>query len=247
MLTTPRRSVQYPNTDRSDRADIALHLSYLALALDADVLFVQGTDAARGAAAHQTSGGLFWYATDTQVMWYDDGTTWHTVGSIPNNTITNVMVNSAAAIAYSKLNLAASIVNADIAAAAAIAISKLAGYPSDVSKQLNGDGSWSAPVIVANLQGGSYTLVATDTNKNIEMNVGTANNLTVPPNSSVAFPVGTTVTIGQLGAGQTTIVAGAGVTLRAYNGNLKLAGQYAIASIIKRATDEWWVGGNLVP
>jgi hypothetical protein len=34
------------------------------------------------------------------------------------------------------------IVNADVAAAAALAASKLAGYPSDVTKYLAGDGSW---------------------------------------------------------------------------------------------------------
>jgi hypothetical protein len=47
------------------------------------------------------------------------------VATINNNYITNVMVNSAAAIAYSKLNLALSIVNADVSASAAIAYSKL--------------------------------------------------------------------------------------------------------------------------
>jgi hypothetical protein len=41
------------------------------------------------------------------------------------NAITNAMVNSSAAIAYSKLNLSGSIVNADINASAAIAYSKL--------------------------------------------------------------------------------------------------------------------------
>lgn len=44
--------------------------------------------------------------------------------NIVNDTIVNADVNSAAAIAYSKLNLASSIVNADVANAAAIAISK---------------------------------------------------------------------------------------------------------------------------
>jgi microcystin-dependent protein len=50
-----------------------------------------------------------------------------------------------AAIAYAKLALAASIVNGDISPAAAIAISKLAGYPSDGTKMLAGDGTWKTP------------------------------------------------------------------------------------------------------
>jgi len=48
-----------------------------------------------------------------------------TLGIIPDNSLTNVKINSAAAIAYSKLNLTTSIVNADISASAAIAYSKL--------------------------------------------------------------------------------------------------------------------------
>jgi hypothetical protein len=57
------------------------------------------------------------YTTDT-------GTVTSTM--IADNTIVNADINSAAAIAYSKLNLSSSIVNADIANSAAIADSKLA-------------------------------------------------------------------------------------------------------------------------
>lgn len=49
-----------------------------------------------------------------------------TSDKILNDTIMNVDINSAAAIAYSKLNLATSIVNADVSTSAAIALSKLA-------------------------------------------------------------------------------------------------------------------------
>ena len=62
--------------------------------------------------------------------------------------------------------------------------------------------------------------------KIVEMNVGTANNLTVPLNSSVAFPTGTEIIISQYGAGQTTIVATGGVTLRSKSGQLKIGNQY---------------------
>lgn len=57
-----------------------------------------------------------------------DGTTITLTGqsfSIATGGITNTHINSAAAIAYSKLNLANSVVNADVAAGAAIAYSKL--------------------------------------------------------------------------------------------------------------------------
>jgi hypothetical protein len=79
VLTTTRRGISYPNPDRSDRADISLHIGNIATAADADVIFNQGTDAARVAAAHQSGGGRFWWATDTGLLWYDDGTTWRSV------------------------------------------------------------------------------------------------------------------------------------------------------------------------
>ena len=96
-----------------------------------------------------------------------------------------------------------------------------------------------------NRQTASYTLVLTDAYKMIETNNASANNVTIPPNSSVAFPVGTTIDVAQYGAGQTTIVAGSGVTLRSAGGFLKLSAQYSVASIRKVGTDEWYVYGQL--
>jgi hypothetical protein len=91
----------------------------------------------------------------------------------------------------------------------------------------------------------SYTLVLADAGKIVEMNVGSANDLTVPLDSSEAFPVGTNITILQTGAGQTTIVATGGVTINATPG-LKLRAQWSSATLIKRATDTWVAIGDLV-
>lgn len=95
-----------------------------------------------------------------------------------------------------------------------------------------------------NTQTTNYTPVLADANRLIEMNVGTANNLTVPPNSSVQFPVGTQIHILQTGAGQTTIVAGAGVTVNGTPG-LKLRAQWSYATLIERAENTWVVIGDL--
>jgi len=57
-----------------------------------------------------------------------------------------------------------------------------------------------------NLQTGtSYTLVLSDAGKIVEMNNGSANTLTIPANSSVAFPVDTRIDIIQYGAGATSV------------------------------------------
>jgi hypothetical protein len=90
MLTTSRRGVSYPNPDRSDRADIALHIGNIAAAVDVDTLFNQGTDAARLAAAHQNGGGRFWWTTDTALLWYDDGTAWRSL-TPPTTTLSGLL------------------------------------------------------------------------------------------------------------------------------------------------------------
>jgi hypothetical protein len=99
---------------------------------------------------------------------------------------------------------------------------------------------------VFNRKTASYTLVLADQNDIIEMNVATANNLTVPLNSTVAFPIGTEIAITQYGAGKTTIVATGGVTLRSAGGLLSIGAQYAMVTCVKVATDEWYVVGNLI-
>jgi hypothetical protein len=101
------------------------------------------------------------------------------------------------------------------------------------------------PVLSYNRQTASYTLVLTDYYKVIEMNVATSNNLTVPLNSSVAFPIGTQILVTQYGAGQTTIVATSGVTLRSDTSKLKISAQYCGAALLKVGTDEWYVLGAL--
>jgi len=98
---------------------------------------------------------------------------------------------------------------------------------------------------VESAQTASYTLVIGDAGKLVTMSNASANNLTVPPNSSVAFPTGTRIDVIQKGAGQTTIVAGSGVTLNSKGSALKLTGQYSGCSLIKYATNSWFVVGDL--
>ena len=99
--------------------------------------------------------------------------------------------------------------------------------------------------VTTNRQTASYTLALADRGKLVEMNVATANNLTVPLDSAIAFPVGTQIDISQYGAGQTTVVATGGVTVRSAAGALKLAAQYSGATLVKIATNEWYLFGDI--
>lgn len=148
-------------------------------------------------------------------------------------------------------NFIAGVIDIGTRAASTVSYAGSAGISAtDVEGAIDELDTEKAPIadlskITSNRQTGSYTLVLGDAGKVIEMNVGSANNLTIPPNSSVAFPVGTVIEVMQYGAGQTTLVAGAGVTLRSPSGKLKIAVQYGGASLRQIATDEWAVEGNL--
>lgn len=98
--------------------------------------------------------------------------------------------------------------------------------------------------LATNAQVISYTLVLLDDGKIVEVSFASANALTVPLNATVAFPVGTQITVLQTGAGQTTITATAGVTINGTPG-LKLRAQYSGATLIKRATNTWIAIGDL--
>ena len=78
----------------------------------------------------------------------------------------------------------------------------------------------------------------------VEMNVATANTLTVPPNSSVEFVIGSKIDAVQIGAGQTTITPGSGVTIYGTPG-LKLRAQYSGVTLIKKAINTWYALGDL--
>jgi hypothetical protein len=90
-----------------------------------------------------------------------------------------------------------------------------------------------------------HTLSLSDANKVVELNFSSGNNLIIPTNTAVAFPSGTIITLAQYGAGQVTIVADTGVTLRSSGGKTKTTGQYSVATLYKRDTNEWYLYGDI--
>ena len=108
---------------------------------------------------------------------------------------------------------------------------------------ITAEGVLDAP-LVTNAQTVSYTLVASDAGKLIEINNTAATTLTVPTNASVPYAVGTQINILQTSAGQITVAGAGGVTVNATPG-LKLRTQWSSATLIKRATDTWVLVGDL--
>jgi hypothetical protein len=91
----------------------------------------------------------------------------------------------------------------------------------------------------------SYTLSAlTERDSLIEVAKASATTITIPLNSAVAYPVGTSIDILQTSTGQVTIAGDAGVTVNSTPG-LKLRTQWSSCTLFKRATNTWVVFGDL--
>lgn len=98
--------------------------------------------------------------------------------------------------------------------------------------------------VLINNQTASYQLATTDAGQFVRMNVASANNLTVAPDATVNFPTGTIVTIRQVGAGTTTVVAGAGVTISTPS-TLILRAQNSTIQLVKVAANTWDLAGDV--
>jgi hypothetical protein len=93
----------------------------------------------------------------------------------------------------------------------------------------------------------SGTLAVTDSGKAVEGDASTPVVITVPTNASIPYPIGGSTTILQHGTGQVSVAPQDGTVIIRNNGGLKLAGQGAMAALVKRGTNEWYFGGNTIP
>jgi hypothetical protein len=97
----------------------------------------------------------------------------------------------------------------------------------------------------------AYTLVLGDQGDILlASNGATAGTINIPTNATVAFPTGTQITIIQTGSGQLTIQASTPATTTinstgATATSPKLRAQNSSATLIKTATDTWYVVGDI--
>lgn len=99
-------------------------------------------------------------------------------------------------------------------------------------------------------QTADYTAVLDDAYQTlVPMNKATAVAFKIPTNASVAFPVGTAITVLNKGAGAVTISAVSSGTTTVLSAGAVAASptlaQYKTAVCIKTATDTWYVVGGI--
>lgn len=155
------------------------------------------------------------------------------------------------------------IVNADVNASAGIVLTKLATSTSAQLATLISDETGTGKVVFGtaptidspslsyaiNAQTGTtYTPVLLDAGKIITSSNASAVVITIPPNSSVAYPIGSSLTVISIGVGLTNFAQGSGVTITSTGATPTapvLRVQHSSATAIKTATDTWRVVGDI--
>jgi len=119
----------------------------------------------------------------------------------------------------------------------------IGAYPSSEKLEVEGNIKASGNVIghiaINQQTGTSYTLQLSDDGKLVQMNNSSANTVTIPANSSVAFPIGTKIMVQKYGTGNTTIQGASGVTIRDPNNLATITTQYDTRVLLKIGTNEW--------
>ncbi len=144
-----------------------------------------------------------------------------------------------------------------LSALAATSSSELAGVISDET----GTGALvfgtspaiSDPKIAQSINaqtGTTYTFVLTDQGKYITASNASAITVSIPTNASVAFPIGTSIDLIQIGAGQVTVSAASSGTTTIYSTGATAAApktrvQYSALTCKKISTDVWHVIGDI--
>lgn len=198
-----------------------------------------GVIASRPTSLALSTGGLgIYFATDTNAIWLWNGSAWVALPAA-----SGVTWGSITGTLSSQTDLQTAL-NGKLGTGSTAAAASVLSPGSNINGvAYTGGSNITVPDLVVGINaqsGTTYTLVLTDLGKDIRLGNASAITLTVPPNSSVPFPIGGMIVISQDGAGAVTATAGAGVTLRAPNGAATTA-QYDYRVLEKIGTDEWRV------
>ena len=124
------------------------------------------------------------------------------------------------------------------------------GFPFSTGDVLSASAMNGLVAFTTTTQTADYTPVSADQYQTLVlMNKATAVNFTIPTNASVAYPVGTAITVLNIGAGTCTIKAVTSGTTTVLSAGSTAAqptlGQYKSAVCIKTASDTWYVCGSI--
>ena len=267
-VTTTDAIVKIDITDTNENDII-----YLFKGTSGDTITIaSGTPSAAGHIKTQLSGGATLVHDGVPIMlirrgdyWYEFGADGAAVANTFTATSTDTLTGKTIDTANNTLTVASADVtglSSSLALKSPLASPTFTGtvvlpnVPAIITTQLDLKATLASPALTSpsisyaiNTQTGTtYTAVLADAGKIITTsNAGTIA-FTIPPNSSVAYPIGSSLTVISIGAGLTTIGQGAGVTIASAGGTATapiITAQHNSATAIKIATDTWQVIGAL--
>lgn len=127
----------------------------------------------------------------------------------------------------------------------------LTGVVSETGTQTLTNKTLTSPLINLGINtqtGTTYTTVLADNGKLTTLSNASAIAVTIPLNSSVAYPVGAQINMAQLGAGQVTVSGAGGVTIVSTGATAatpKTRAQYSTLTCVQTSTDNWLVMGDI--
>ena len=239
------------------------------------VVMVFASSSARSSAVSSPTEGMVSYLSDTNAIEYYDGSSWGGIGDITAVSAgTNIDVTSgtgpipSVALAIdAAVSMGSDGSGVDVtfysstagdtmlwdASEEKLVITGTNGQNSlevadgdvSITDSLTVSGGLIAPLAINAQTGTTYTFVAADAGKLVTSSNGSAQTITIPPNSSVAFATGTQIIVQNIGSANATLAQGSGVTIQSKDSKKEIDGQYAAATCIKTATDTWSLIGAL--
>ena len=165
------------------------------------------------------------------------------LGTLTTLTVDNIIING------TNIGHTSDTDSIAISSGGVVTFSQVPLFPADTIETADIQDNAVTPAKIAgavNAQTGTtYTFVIGDAFKTVTSSNASAQTITIPPNSSVAFAVGDRIDVVMLGAGTTTVTGGSGVTVNGVStGSGAISAQYAAVSCLKLATDTWLLMGN---
>ena len=165
------------------------------------------------------------------------------LGTLTTLTVDNIIING------TNIGHTSDTDSMAISSGGVVTFSQVPLFPADTIETADIQDNAVTPAKIAgavNAQTGTtYTFVIGDAFKTVTSSNASAQTITIPPNSSVAFAVGDRIDVVMLGAGTTTVTGGSGVTVNGVStGSGAISAQYAAVSCLKLATDTWLLMGN---
>lgn len=202
----------------------------------------------RGTASQWTStnpvlaSGEWGYETDTGKVKIGNGSTaWTSLGYTGAGTVTSITAGT---------GLSGGTITTSGTIAIDSTVVTLTGTQTLTNKTATGL-IYTQTLLTPSFTTNAYTLVLGDQGDILlASNGSTAGTINIPTNASVAFPIGTQITVIQTGSGQLTIqAASSGTTTVISTGATstapKLRVQNSSATLIKTNTDQWYVVGDI--